>query len=72
MGINLFRVLVAYLKPVLPETVIQAEAFLNIEPLTWPDIGTPLLNHNFGLLGAKNGNSPLLGASSQCGQMCCT
>jgi methionyl-tRNA synthetase len=45
MGINLFRVLVAYLKPVLPVTVEQAEAFLNIEPLTWADINTPLLAH---------------------------
>ena len=45
MGINLFRVLIAYLKPVLPETVIQAEAFLNIAPLNWPDISTPILSH---------------------------
>ncbi|PCJ32900.1 MAG: methionine--tRNA ligase [Gammaproteobacteria bacterium] len=45
MGINLFRVLVAYLKPVLPETVSQAEAFLNIEPMQWSDIGSPLLSH---------------------------
>jgi methionyl-tRNA synthetase len=43
MGINLFRVLVAYLKPVLPKTVEQAEAFLNIEPLQWADIESPLL-----------------------------
>ncbi|WP_438970127.1 methionine--tRNA ligase [Methylophaga sp.] len=45
MGINLFRVLVAYLKPVLPKTAEQAEAFLNIAPLQWSDIETPLLNH---------------------------
>jgi methionyl-tRNA synthetase len=45
MGINLFRVLVAYLKPVLPVTVEQAEAFLNIDSLTWADINTPLLGH---------------------------
>ena len=45
MGINLFRILIAYVKPVLPETVLQAEAFLNISPLTWEDIGTPLLDH---------------------------
>lgn len=43
MGINLFRVLIAYLKPVLPRTAEQAEAFLNIEPLQWSDIETPLL-----------------------------
>jgi len=45
MGINLFRVLMAYLKPVLPETAIQAEAFLNIEALTWDNMITPLLDH---------------------------
>ncbi|WP_297810124.1 methionine--tRNA ligase [uncultured Methylophaga sp.] len=45
MGINLFRVLIAYLKPVLPRTAEQAEAFLNIEPLQWSDIATPLLGH---------------------------
>ena len=45
MGINLFRVLIAYLKPVLPQTASQAEAFLNIEPLTWAAIPTPILNH---------------------------
>lgn len=45
MGINLFRLLIAYLKPVLPRTAEQAEAFLNIEPLQWSDIATPLLGH---------------------------
>jgi len=45
MGINLFRVLATYLKPVLPQTVEQAEAFLNIKPLQWADIATPLLSH---------------------------
>jgi methionyl-tRNA synthetase len=45
MGINLFRILVIYLKPVLPHTVEQAETFLNIEPLQWADITTPLLDH---------------------------
>lgn len=46
MGINLFRVLVAYLKPVLPKTAEQAEAFLNIEALQWENIEAPLLDHN--------------------------
>ena len=45
MGINLFRVLITYLKPVLPKTVEQAEAFLNIEPLQWNDVAIPLLSH---------------------------
>jgi len=46
MGINLFRVLIAYLKPVLPKTAEQAEAFLNIESLQWTDIESPLLGHS--------------------------
>lgn len=45
MGINLFRVLIAYLKPVLPQTAEQAEAFLNIQALQWTDIESPLLDH---------------------------
>ncbi len=46
MGINLFKVLIGYLKPVLPATAEQAEAFLNIKPLTWSEIASPLLNHD--------------------------
>lgn len=45
MGINLFRVLVLYLKPVLPMMAVQVEEFLNISPLQWNDIHKPLLNH---------------------------
>ena len=45
MGINLFKVLIAYLKPVLPRTAEQAEAFLNITAMQWADSQTPLLGH---------------------------
>ncbi len=45
MAINLFRLLTIYLKPVLPHTAKQVEAFLNITPLTWQDKDKPLLNH---------------------------
>jgi methionyl-tRNA synthetase len=45
MGLNLFRLLVIYLKPVLPKVAEDAEAFLRIAPLTWADSQTPLLNH---------------------------
>ncbi|MEQ5571851.1 methionine--tRNA ligase [Providencia huaxiensis] len=45
MGINLFRVLMTYLKPVLPGLTERAEAFLNSE-LSWDAISTPLLNHS--------------------------
>ncbi|MEX0422393.1 methionine--tRNA ligase [Providencia rettgeri] len=44
MGINLFRVLMTYLKPVLPGLTKRAEAFLNSE-LSWDAINAPLLNH---------------------------
>ncbi|MDY6978985.1 MAG: methionine--tRNA ligase [Pseudomonadota bacterium] len=42
VGLNLFRVLVTYLKPVLPKLAAGAEAFLNIEALHWEDVATPL------------------------------
>lgn len=45
MGLNFFRHLIVYLKPVLPVMAEQAEQFLNIDPLLWKDNGTPLLNH---------------------------
>ncbi len=44
MGINLFRVLMTYLKPVLPSLTERTEAFLNTE-LTWDSIAQPLLSH---------------------------
>ncbi len=44
-GLNLFRLLMIYLKPVLPKTASNVELFLNIPPLTWKDTGQPLLNH---------------------------
>lgn len=44
-GINAFRSLCIYLKPVLPKLVAEAEAFLNIDELHWDDLQTPLLNH---------------------------
>ncbi|KQN46517.1 methionine--tRNA ligase [Serratia sp. Leaf50] len=44
MGINLFRVLMTYLKPVLPSLTERTEAFLNTE-LTWDAIAQPLLSH---------------------------
>ena len=43
--LNVFRVLTIYLKPVLPKLAEAAEAFLNIEPLTWEAVKQPLLHH---------------------------
>ena len=45
MGLNLFRVLMGYLRPVLPATAKAAEAFLAVAPLAWDDLGTPLVQH---------------------------
>ena len=44
-GINLFRLLMLYLKPVLPDTAAAAEEFLNTAPMDWSDAGQPLLDH---------------------------
>jgi methionyl-tRNA synthetase len=41
-GLNLFRVLMAYLKPVLPAMAEKVEAFLQSEPLTWDSAKRPL------------------------------
>ena len=43
VGINAFRQLITYLKPVLPQVAADAEALLNITPLAWADAQTPLL-----------------------------
>lgn len=44
-GLNLFRQLVTYIKPVTPDIAEKTEAFLNIEPLVWNDAASPLLSH---------------------------
>jgi methionyl-tRNA synthetase len=44
VGINLFRVLMTYLKPVLPAMAAKAEAFLNTS-LDWTALQGPLLSH---------------------------
>ena len=45
-GLNLFRVLITLLKPVLPVTAERAEDFLNIDSLTWDSPREPLLDHS--------------------------
>ncbi|MEJ6080273.1 methionine--tRNA ligase [Vibrio sp. 1-Bac 57] len=44
MGINLFRVLMTYLKPIMPKLTERSESFLD-ETLTWDSIQTPLADH---------------------------
>jgi len=45
LGINMYRILVIYLKPILPRLAKQSEKFLACDELGWTDIGTPLVNH---------------------------
>jgi methionyl-tRNA synthetase len=45
-GLNLFRVLMIYLKPVLPETAKKTEEFLGIDALSWADLSQPLLSRS--------------------------
>ena len=42
-GLNLFRVLMAWLKPVMPVTAERAEAFLRAPLARWRELETPLL-----------------------------
>ncbi len=44
-GLNLFRVLAAALKPVMPRTTAAAEAFLNAPVQAWSDLDQPLTAH---------------------------
>ncbi|MFW1676900.1 methionine--tRNA ligase [Pontibacter sp. JAM-7] len=46
MGINLFRVIITYLAPVLPEVAEDARQFLNLDNLDWDSIQQPLLDHS--------------------------
>ncbi len=45
MGLNLFRVLALYLKPVLPTLTDEAEQFLNLPRQAWANGLLPLTNH---------------------------
>ena len=44
-GINAFRLLMCYLKPVLPKMAADAEQFLAIEPLLWDHADSLLVGH---------------------------
>ena len=45
LGINLFKQLVIYLKPVLPLLAENARQFLNVDSLDWDQLQTRLINH---------------------------
>ncbi len=44
-GLNFFRTIIIYLKPVLPELAEKTEQFLLTDNTNWNDCKTPLLNH---------------------------
>ncbi|MDX1434753.1 MAG: methionine--tRNA ligase [Gammaproteobacteria bacterium] len=48
LGLNMFRALVIYLKPILPRLAERAESFLEISPLVWADAAEPLLGKRIG------------------------
>ena len=45
-GINLFKTIITYLKPVLPQLAQESEQFLNIDTLIWTSVTQPLVSHN--------------------------
>jgi methionyl-tRNA synthetase len=45
VGLNLFRVLATWLQPVLPAMAAGVERFLNLPPMRWDAIDTPLTDH---------------------------
>ncbi|MAZ66706.1 MAG: methionine--tRNA ligase subunit beta [Kangiellaceae bacterium] len=45
-ALNLFKVLITYLKPVLPALATASEEFLNLEPLEWKDHQVYLADHS--------------------------
>ncbi len=45
MGLNLFRLLIGYLRPILPATAEKSEAFLQIDALSWAALKQPLTGH---------------------------
>ncbi len=48
MGLECFRLLIVYLKPVLPKMAEKVESFLNVPPLSWEALTQPLLGHTIG------------------------
>ena len=43
-GLNLFRILIGYLKPVLPNISMKVESILLCESINWKNLNTLLLN----------------------------
>jgi methionyl-tRNA synthetase len=47
-GLNLFLLIMTYLKPILPKTAEMTEKLFNIPPLRWEGRDKPLINHLMG------------------------
>lgn len=45
LSLNCFKMLVGYLKPILPELAQNVETFLAIESLSWHNLDKPLVSH---------------------------
>ncbi|MCG8673060.1 MAG: methionine--tRNA ligase [Pseudomonadales bacterium] len=46
LGINLYRILILYLQPVLPNLAAASADFLNVAPLQWSDLPNILQGHS--------------------------
>jgi methionyl-tRNA synthetase len=44
-GLNLFRLLIILLKPIVPAVAARAESFLQVPPLSFADLDEPLIGH---------------------------
>jgi methionyl-tRNA synthetase len=53
-GLNFFKLLIGMLKPVLPALATESERFLDMAPMSWESLSTPLLDQ------AINPFSPLM------------
>lgn len=48
MGLNMYKLLIILLKPIVPSLAEQSEIFLATGSLQWKDCSSPLLNHKIG------------------------
>ena len=44
-GLNLSRILMIYIKPIVPRLTKAVEQFLNTNELVWSDLNKPLIDH---------------------------
>ena len=51
MGINFYRTLIGFLKPIVPSLTERSEEFLNAGSLTWENVTQPVLSHRLSKFG---------------------